>query len=94
MRYAIPALLAAALLTGTEAAMACDSLGENMHMGQIVSIDRKDSSFVIRDAETGKPVRFSASQAALVAFDVNDMVEVSYEVLEGGALRTLKLNRL
>jgi len=94
MRYTIPALLAAALLTGTGVAMACDSLGENMHMGQIVSIDRKDSSFVIRDAESSKPIRFSATQAALATFDVNDVVEVSYEVIEGGALRSVKLSRI
>jgi len=93
MRFAIPALLAA-LTIGAAPATACDSLGENMHMGRIVSIDHNDYTFVILDVESQKPVGFSSTRAALIAFDVNDMVEVSYEVLDGGILRSMKISRL
>ena len=93
MRYSITALLSAVLLA-SGLANACDSLGENMHMGNIVSIDRAGNTFVILDAESQKPIRFIALQDSLAALSVNDMVEVSYEVVEGGGLRILNLARL
>jgi hypothetical protein len=93
MRYALPALLAA-LIIGTAPAIACDSLGENMHMGSIVSIDRSSNTFVILDAESQKQIRFSASKEVLKPAAVNDMVEVGYEVIDDGKLRATSLTRI
>jgi hypothetical protein len=93
MRYSIAALLSAVLLASGPA-IACDSLGENMHMGNIVSIDRSGNTFTILDAESQAPIRFIASRESLIPLSVNDMVEVSYEVIEGGGLRILNLVRM
>jgi hypothetical protein len=92
-RYAIPALLAA-LAFGSAPAIACDSLGENMHMGNIVSIDRSSNTFVILDAESQKQIRFNASKEVLKPVAVNDMVEVGYEVIGDGELRATSLSRI
>lgn len=92
MRYAIPALLAA-LTIGAAPTIACDSLGDNMHMGNIVSIDRNSNTFVILDAESQKPIRFSASKEVLKPLAVDDMVEVGYEAVDGGELRAVSLVR-
>lgn len=94
MKSAIPALLAAAVLTLSGTTIACDSLGENMHMGNIISIDRSGNTFVIVDAESQKQIRFSASREALAPLSVNDMVEVAYEIIDGGKLRSVQLIRL
>lgn len=94
MKTPTAALLLTVMLLGPAVAISCDSLGENMHMGSIVSIDRDHNSFVILDAESQKPIRFIASKAALIALAVNDMVTVSYEVIDGGGLRLLSLARL
>lgn len=94
MKSAIPTLLAAAVLTLSGTTIACDSLGENMHMGNIISIDRSGNTFVIVDAESQKQIRFSASREALAPLSVNDMVEVAYEIIDGGKLRSVQLIRL
>lgn len=93
MRYAIYAALAAVSI-GAAPVFACDSLGDNQHMGKIVSIDHPGNTFVILDAESQKPIRFIASKPLLIPLAVDDMVQVGYETIEGGALRTLSLVRL
>lgn len=93
MKYATTTLLAA-LIIGAGPVLACDGLGENMHMGNIVSIDRGSNTFVILDAQSQKPIRFTAAKETLTPFTVNDMVEVGYEVIDGGKLRSVSLVRL
>ncbi|MCC6301847.1 MAG: hypothetical protein IT489_03490 [Gammaproteobacteria bacterium] len=93
MKHAIPTLLFG-LMIGAGPAYACDSLGENMHMGSIVSIDRDNHSFVILDAESSRPIHFTASAEAIAPLSVDEVVEVSYEVGDKGELRSLELIRL
>lgn len=93
MKYAIPTLLFS-LTIGAGSASACDSLGENMHMGNIVSIDRASNSFVILDAESSRPIRFTASAEAIAPLSIDEVVEVSYEVGDEGGLHSLKLIKL
>jgi hypothetical protein len=94
MRYLTPALLGAALLSSTLSVLACDGLGENMHMGSIVSIDRGGNTFVILDAQSQKPIRFTASREALAPFAVDDKVEVTYEKATGDELHSVNLVHL
>lgn len=93
MKFTAIALLAASTLV-TASILACDSLGENMHMGSIVSIDRGTNTFVILDAESQKPIRFISSAETLKPLVIDEMVEVSYEVADGGELRVVSLKSL
>lgn len=93
MKSIITALLAAALAAaGT--AMACDGLGENTHMGNIISIDRSDHTFVIVDTESRARISFSATQQMLAPLSVDDLVQVRYEAGTGNYLRSVDLIRL
>lgn len=91
MRRLFAVLLAAVLLTGGTAAVACEMAGENKHIGNIVAIDQDGKTFVILDAETRSEIRFLASAQTLSSLTVNDQVQVSYEKTADGDLVTMEV---
>ena len=94
MKVMLPAALTAGLLLAGASVMACDQMGPNVHVGNVVSIDRASSTFVILDAQSQQPIQFTAASAkALDTLHVNDSVKVNYEETEG-KLRSVKLTRI
>jgi hypothetical protein len=92
---ALTLLISAGMLLAAGSALACDQMGPNVHMGNVVSIDRANASFVILDAQTQQPIRFvAASTATLEYLHVNDAVKVNYEETAGGILRSVQTSRL
>jgi len=59
IKLSIAAMLIGGLALSTPA-LACDAAGPNTHVGQVLSVD--GNHFTIRDAQTGGPISFTASQ--------------------------------
>jgi len=65
-------------------AVACSVAGPNKHVGQVTAVNTKTKTFTIMDAETRKPIVFSASADILRdAGKAMGSVMVSYEQSEG-----------
>lgn len=82
-------LILAAFLTlsaGT-AVWACSSMGPDKHVGMVKAIDTKEGTLTLIDAETGKPLQFATSAAALKGVKVNDKAVVTFKT-EGERLVT------
>lgn len=95
MKTLIASIVSAGLLVAAGPVLSCDGMGDNVHVGNVVSIDRASSSFVILDAQTKQPIRFVAeAKSALDSLHVNDAVKVNYEAAQGGALHSVALTRL
>ena len=75
--------LAASLFSAS--VLACDAMGPSTHMGQLMSIDAANSTFTIRDAQSGGPITFSADADVLKALKAHSgSVMVNYEEDEAG----------
>jgi hypothetical protein len=94
MKSLIASVVSAGLLLVAGPALSCDQMGVDVHVGNIVSIDRAGSSFVILDAQTQQPIRFAAAKGTLDSLHVNDAVKVNYEKAGDGALRSVGLTRI
>lgn len=95
MKTLIASVVSAGLLAMAGPVLSCDGMGDKVHVGNVVSIDRASSSFVILDAQTKQPIRFVAeAKGALDSLHVNDAIKVNYEAAQGGELRSVGLSRL
>ncbi|HEY5599424.1 MAG TPA: hypothetical protein VIK48_01925 [Candidatus Manganitrophaceae bacterium] len=78
-----------ALLLGVSAffgsAGACSSMGSDKHMGVVKEIDARQGVLTIIDAETGKPIRFTAAERLLKGIKINDKAVVTFKT-EGDRL--------
>ena len=73
-------IVAVALMTASASGWACKMAGENKHVGEITKVDQVAGTFTIRDAETNKPIVFSANREMLSnAEHAQGQVMVSYE---------------
>ena len=60
-------------------AFACEGMGPNVHVGNVVSVDAKKHTFTIKDAQSQSPVTFVASDDIITALhDMSGMVRVNY----------------
>lgn len=64
---------------------ACSSMGPDKHMGVVKAVGNPEGALVIVDAETGKPIQFSASPKLLEGVKVNDKAVVTFK-MEGDRL--------
>jgi signal recognition particle receptor subunit beta len=90
MKTSYYSALTAGLLVVGGSAWACDQMGTNVHVGNIVSIDRAHATFVIRDAQSRQPIEFVVASNDLDSLHVSDAVKVNYEKTNDGALRSIK----
>lgn len=82
-------LLTGALLASS-AVLACDGMGPQKHMGQLMSVDASKHTFTIRDAQSSSPITFVATQeiiTGLKGFAGNLMV--NYEEDDKGGLNAV-----
>lgn len=93
-KLSIASVLSLGLLMAAGPALSCDGMGPNVHMGNIVSIDRANGFLVILDAQSQQPIRFIVSDHSLGSLQVDDAVKVNYEETRDGTLRSLELTRL
>jgi len=77
--------LATLFLLGSSTSFACSSMGPNTHVGEITSIDNEAQTFTIRDAETNKPITFSADNKIMIELEGinNQQVIVGYAEVDG-----------
>lgn len=76
----IPLLVSAIALTVSAPGWACKMAGANKHVGVVTKVDEVAGTFTILDAETQKPIVFSASRKMLSnAEHAQGQVMVSYE---------------
>ncbi len=86
MKKQILAMIALAGLTLSMVmpAVACSVAGPNKHVGQVTSVNAGNGTFTIMDAETRKPIVFSASADILKdASKAKGAVMVSYKQSNG-----------
>lgn len=60
-------------------AFACKGAGENAHMGVITAINQADKTVTLKDAETGQPIVFKASEDVLKTAIANSKVTIHYK---------------
>lgn len=61
-------------------ALACEGAGANKHVGMVTQVDAGKKTFTIKDAETQKPITFSANEAIISGLKgYSGKVLVSYE---------------
>lgn len=85
MRKTTLACLALVAALFSASTLACDAMGPSTHMGQLMSIDTANSTFTIRDAQSGGPITFSADADVLKALKAHSgSVMVNYEEDETG----------
>jgi hypothetical protein len=76
----IPVLASVILMTASATGWACKMAGDHKHVGVVTNVDQVAGTFTIRDAETNKPIVFSASREMLSnAKHAQGQVMVSYE---------------
>ena len=72
------ALLATALFTSS--AWACDAAGKNTHVGNLMSVDAKQNTFTIQDAQSHSAITFAANNEIIEGLkNANGSVMVNYE---------------
>ncbi len=59
--------------------LACSSLPSGKHLGLVMKVDPEMGTFTLIDAETRKPIRFSASTELLKMIQRDDTIIMSYE---------------
>jgi len=69
---------------------ACSSMGPDKHMGVVKTVGPAEGALVIIDAETGKPIQFTASSKLLEGVRVNDKAVVTFK-MEGDRLLAEKI---
>jgi hypothetical protein len=77
--------VAALILLGSSTSFACSMMGPNTHAGRITSIDNEARTFTIQDAETNKPITFSADNKIMLQLASlnNNQVIVGYAEADG-----------
>jgi hypothetical protein len=75
----IKATVLSAVVALPMGALACEGMGPNVHVGNVVSIDAKKNTFTIKDAQSQSPVTFTASQDIINALhNMTGVVRVNY----------------
>ena len=84
--------LAVMLLVGwcLSPAWACETAGPNTHLGVITAVDA--GSVTLKDAQTGKNLKFLASPQLLKGVAVKDQVAIVY-TSEGKTLRATAITK-
>lgn len=72
-------------------AYACKSAGAFTHVGVVTAVDRVALTVTINDAETGKPVTFSATAEQLKAVKPGDEVVIGFLEEQGGTMTAVKI---
>lgn len=76
----IPVLASIILMTVSATGWACKMAGDHKHVGVVTKVDQVAGTFTIRDAETNKPIVFSANREMLSnAEHAQGQIMVSYE---------------
>jgi hypothetical protein len=62
------------------AAWSCGMAGPNTHVGNVLSVDAKGKTFTIKDAQTQRPITFTANSKIIEGLkDMRGMITVNYE---------------
>jgi hypothetical protein len=69
-------------------ALACKSAGPNKHVGVIVSINLKEHTLILKDAETGEEMTFKAAEQLIKPVRPNQEAVVTFEKTEKGMVAT------
>lgn len=86
----IGGILLAGSLFASGAAMACDAMGTNKHMGELVSVDPGKQTFTIRDAQSRSPITFDATQEIITGLKgFAGSLMVNYEENDAGGLNAV-----
>jgi len=65
---------------------ACDGAGPSTHVGIVHSVDAGSKSFTIIDAQTRKPIKFTANNQIIDGLkDAKGSVMVNYEKVDGSS---------
>jgi len=76
----MPILATAVLMSVSATGWACKMAGDHKHVGVVTKVDQVAGTFTIIDAETNKPIVFSADRKMLSnAEHAQGQVMVSYE---------------
>ncbi len=92
MKQLIAGIVALAVIGGATAAFACEAAGKNAHMGTVTAIDGGKHTITLKDAETGKPITFTATSDQLKGVKVKDEVVIAYSD-DGGMLRVRTIRK-
>ena len=76
---------------GLAPAWACD-VAPNTHLGVITAVDVPGSTVTLKDAQTGKNLKFLAKPELLKGLAVKDQVAIVYAT-EGQALRATSITK-
>jgi len=64
---------------GISTSQACSSLGVGKHFGLVTAVNSAAGTFTIMDAETRKPIQFTASPELLEMIQKDDKIIMRYE---------------
>ncbi len=90
LRAAALLVALALVLAGPPLALACDSLGPDLHAGVVKLVGK--ASFVLVDAETGESLTFGATPMQLLGLAPGQTIKVKYAT-EDGALKAVRVGR-
>lgn len=80
----VKSLVICAFLILPFSAWACDSAGPSTHIGTVTSVDAKNKTFTIQDAQTRGPITFVANNEIIEGLkEAKGSVMVNYESIEG-----------
>jgi len=73
------ALVATAFLSPS-AVLACDAAGKNTHVGNLMSVDARQKTFTIEDAQSHNAITFAANDKIIEGLkNANGSIMVNYE---------------
>lgn len=84
MKFRLGLLIGALLLALPALSLACSNLGPNTHAGIVKGIDLEEKTLTLIDAESGKPITFTASPSFLSPLEINNRVIVTFRSEERG----------
>jgi hypothetical protein len=88
MKKSIVISIIIAGLTLSSPAFACKSAGPNKHVGIIVSVNLKEHTLVLKDAETGEEMIFKAAEQLIKPVQPKQNAIVTYEKTDQGMVAT------
>lgn len=80
----LKSLMVGVMVTAPIMGWACDGAGPSTHVGIIHSVDAGDKTFTIIDAQTQKPIKFTANNEIIDGLkNAKGSVMVNYKEVDG-----------
>jgi hypothetical protein len=80
LKSILSGLALATVVVASSSVWACDMAGKSTHVGSLMTVNAKQSTFTIQDAQTQSPITFAANEEIIQGLkDASGSIMVNYK---------------